>query len=54
MQAAAQTYFGKDPKDLTLAESALLAGLPQAPTGYNPRKNPDRALARRTECWTPC
>jgi penicillin-binding protein 1A len=49
VQAAAQTYFGKDPKDLTLAESALLAGLPQAPTGYNPRRNPDRALARRTE-----
>jgi penicillin-binding protein 1A len=49
VQAAAQTYFGKDPADLTLAESALLAGLPQAPTGYNPRNNPDRALARRNE-----
>jgi penicillin-binding protein 1A len=48
-QAASQTYFGKDPADLTLAESALLAGLPQAPTGYNPRINPDRALTRRNE-----
>ncbi len=49
VQAAAQTYFGKDPKDLTLAESALLAGLPQAPTAYNPRTNPDKARTRRDE-----
>ena len=49
VEAAAQTYFGKDPADLTLAEGALLAGLPQAPTGYNPRINPDRALTRRNE-----
>ena len=49
VQAAAQTYFGKDPKDLTLAESALLAGLPQAPTAYNPRVNPQKAKVRRDE-----
>jgi penicillin-binding protein 1A len=49
VQAAAQTYFGKDPSQLTLAESALLAGLPQAPTAYNPRRNPNSALARRND-----
>ena len=49
VQAAAQTYFGKDPSQLPLAESALLAGLPQAPTAYNPRRNPNSALARRND-----
>ena len=34
--AASQVYFGKEPKDLTLAEAALLAGLVKAPTSYNP------------------
>jgi penicillin-binding protein 1A len=47
VEAAARTYFDKDPIDLTLAEAALIAGLPQAPTGYSPRKHPDRALERR-------
>jgi len=47
VEAAARTYFDKDPKDLTLAEAALLAGLPQAPSAYSPRKHPDRALERR-------
>jgi membrane peptidoglycan carboxypeptidase len=36
IQAAAERYFGKNAKDLTLAESAMLAGLPQAPTDYDP------------------
>ena len=45
--AAAETYFGKEPKDLTLAEAALLAGLPQAPTAYNPREHPQAAKTRR-------
>ncbi len=36
VQAASETYFGKNAKDLTLAESALLAGLPAAPTYYSP------------------
>ena len=36
IEAAAQTYFGKHAKDLDLAESALLAGLPQSPTTYSP------------------
>jgi len=47
VEAAARTYFGKHAKDLTLAESALLAGLPQAPSGYNPYRNPDAARARQ-------
>ena len=38
VEAAARTYFDKDPKDLTLAEAALLAGLPQAPSAYSPRQ----------------
>ena len=47
IQAAARTYFDKDPKDLTLAEAALLAGLPQAPTAYSPRIHSSEALDRR-------
>ncbi|AET65886.1 penicillin-binding protein, 1A family [Desulfosporosinus orientis DSM 765] len=48
IQAAAKTYFGKELKDLTPAEVALLAGLPQAPSQYNPFVHPDDAKARRT------
>jgi penicillin-binding protein 1A len=47
VEAAAKTYFDKDPVDLTLAEAALLAGLPQAPSAYSPRKHPEEALRRR-------
>ncbi len=47
--AAARVFFNKRPSDLTLAESAMLAGLPQAPTQYNPRLNPRGALARRND-----
>ncbi len=47
VEAAAKTYFDKEPAELTLPEAALIAGLPQAPTGYSPRKHPERALARR-------
>lgn len=47
--AASQVYFGKPLSKLTLAESALLAGLPKAPTGYNPYINPKRAIARQHE-----
>jgi penicillin-binding protein 1C len=44
----AETYFGKTAKNLTLAESALLAGLPQSPTRYSPfGANPDLAIARQ-------
>lgn len=47
VQTAARTYFDKDPKDLTLADAALLAGLPQAPTAYSPRQHPEAARERR-------
>jgi 1A family penicillin-binding protein len=45
--AAAQEYFGKPPTELSLGESALLAGLPQAPSRLNPRENMEGALERR-------
>jgi penicillin-binding protein 1A len=45
--AAAQRYFGKHLDQLTLAEMALIAGLPKAPTGYSPITHPERAIARR-------
>ena len=48
-EAAAQTYFGKPAKDLTLTEAALIAGLPQAPSEYNPFLDPRAALERRNE-----
>ena len=47
VEAASQTYFGKPAKDLNLAESALLAGLPQAPARYSPVSHFDRAKARQ-------
>ena len=45
--AAAEVYFNKDLDSLTLAESALIAGLPQAPSVYTPFNNPDLAIKRR-------
>lgn len=45
--SAAQVYFGKALKDVTIAEAAMLAGLPQAPSAYNPVRNPRRARARQ-------
>ncbi len=47
VQAAAKRYFGKDAKDLTLDESALLVGLLPSPGNYSPLKNPERARTRR-------
>src|SRR5499427_4954005 len=47
VQAAAENYFRKDVRDLTLAEAALIAGLPQAPSKYSPFLNPKSAKARR-------
>lgn len=44
---AAQYFYGKELKDLTLDEMALLAGMPQSPNNYNPLKNPDLAEKRR-------
>ncbi|MDQ6619620.1 MAG: penicillin-binding protein 1A [Pseudomonadota bacterium] len=45
--AASQIYFGKPLKDLTLAEAAMLAGLPKAPSAFNPVTNPKRAKLRQ-------
>lgn len=47
VQAAARAYFDKDVADLELHEAAFLAGLPQAPSRYNPVTNPELALRRR-------
>jgi len=46
--AAACTYFGKPLGQLDLAQLALIAGMPQAPYGYDPRYHPDRAAGRRS------
>ena len=47
--AASQVYYGKPLDKLNLAETALLAGLPKAPSGYNPFVNPKRATTRQRE-----
>ncbi len=47
VQAAAENYFGKQVGELNLAECAILAGLPQAPSRYSPFKHPDRAKQRQ-------
>jgi len=49
IEAAAETYFSIPAKDLNLSQSALLAGLPQAPSLYDPFHQPDDALLRRNE-----
>jgi 1A family penicillin-binding protein len=48
VQAASQSYFGKDVSRLTLSEASLLAGLPQSPAVYDPCRNPEAARARQT------
>jgi membrane peptidoglycan carboxypeptidase len=49
IEAAAQGYFGKSTRELTLPEAALLAGIPQSPAAYDPRTLPEAALIRRNE-----
>jgi penicillin-binding protein 1C len=44
---ASRQYFGKRPSELSLAEAAFLAGIPQAPSRLNPRRRPERARVRR-------
>jgi len=52
VQMAAQTYFGKDVKDLTISEAAVLACLPQSPTNMNPVTNVEKNMERRdTVLW---
>ena len=47
ISAASQVYYDKPLQDLTLAQAAMIAGLPKAPSKYNPVSNPERALIRR-------
>lgn len=49
IEEASKTYFGKNAKELTITEAALLAGLPQAPSLYSPYINPEAALIRRND-----
>lgn len=49
IHSAARVYFNKGPQDLTLSEAALLAGLIQAPSRFNPLETPDRAFVRQDE-----
>ena len=48
IEAAAQTYFNKQAKDLTLSEAAMLAGIIPSPSTWDPAKNPDQAQSRLT------
>ena len=52
IQTAARTYFGKDCKDLTLSECAVLAAIPQNPTRWNPRRHPEENAERRDTVLT--
>ncbi len=47
IEAASRDHFGKHADELTLSEAALLIGIPQSPTAYNPREHMDKAMARR-------
>jgi penicillin-binding protein 1A len=49
IKVAAETYFNKQPVELNLQESAVLVGMLQAPSFYNPQNNPNNALAKRNE-----
>jgi penicillin-binding protein 1A len=51
-EAASQTYYGKPARELGLTEAAMIAGLPQAPSEYNPFLDPRAALDRRDEVLT--
>ena len=47
VEAASRRYFGKHARELSIAEAALIAGLPKAPSRYSPRVNPERSRRRR-------
>ena len=49
VEAAAQGYFGKSAAELSLAEAAMLAGIPQSPAAYDPVNEPEAAMVRRNE-----
>ncbi len=52
IKVAAETYFNKEPDSLNLQESAVLIGMLQAPSTFNPKRNPDNALRKRNEVLT--
>ncbi|AIS63121.1 penicillin-binding protein 1A [Listeria ivanovii] len=52
MQTASEHYFGKNLNDLTLAQTALIAGMPQSPNNYNPYDHPEAAKKRRDQVLT--
>lgn len=52
IREASLGYFGKEPRDLTLAESSLLAGLPNAPSVYSPTKNLELSKKRQLSVLT--
>ena len=54
IEAASQYFFSTSAKDLTLPQAALLAGLVNSPTFYNPAVNPDKSIAGATRCSTRC
>jgi penicillin-binding protein 1A len=49
IKVAAETYFSKQPDSLNLQESAILVGMLQAPSAFNPKRNPENALKKRNE-----
>ena len=49
IEAAAQNYFQTPAKDLSLSQAATLAGIPQSPTAFNPKENPEKCLERRNQ-----
>ncbi|HEV8512798.1 MAG TPA: transglycosylase domain-containing protein, partial [Cyclobacteriaceae bacterium] len=49
IKVAAETYFNKEPDSLNLQESSILVGMLQAPTKFNPARNPENALKKRNE-----
>jgi len=54
MEAAARRYFGKPAEQLALHEAALLAGLPQSPSRYDPLRRPSRHANGGTSCSDDC
>ena len=52
--AAARSYYDKDVQDLTIAEIAMLVGLPQAPSRYNPKRNPELQKNGKNMCCGVC
>ena len=54
VEAAAQTYFSRPARRLALVQAAMIAGLPQAPSRFDPARHPAAATRRRSQCWRRC